>query len=85
MREIVKMLHIASTSLLALGFIGVAAFVWDTNWGATDGGANIGLGIIMLVCLIAGGLGIVIAVITLVVAAAERSIRRKRQLVSQSL
>lgn len=82
MREIVKSLHIASTCLLMLGFVGVAAFVWVTNWGPTDGGANIGLAGIMFVCLIAGGLGILVAAVALVLASAASM--RRRQSAPQS-
>jgi len=82
MREIVKILHVASTSLLAFGFLGVAVFVWVTNWGPTDGGANIGLAAIVFVCLVAGGLGIVVAAVALVLASAASM--RGRQSAPQS-
>lgn len=66
MAELSRILHVVSTIMLAIGFLGAGAYVVDVNFGSTDGGANIGLGIIVMFSLVAGALGLVLAVVALV-------------------
>ncbi|PYY44195.1 hypothetical protein DEJ03_12200 [Curtobacterium sp. MCLR17_043] len=53
-----RTLHWISTAMLAVGFLGVGALLYDASYGPEGGGANIGLGILMPVCLLAGVVGL---------------------------
>ncbi|PZE70819.1 hypothetical protein DEJ27_07115 [Curtobacterium sp. MCPF17_018] len=72
-----RTLHWISTAMLAVGFLGVGALLYDAFSGPEGGGANIGLGIIMPVCLLAGVVGLALGAVAVVAtwsgARAERS------------
>jgi hypothetical protein len=61
-----RTLHWISTVLLAVGFLGVGALMYDAFYGPEGGGANIGLGIVMPVCLLAGVVGLALGAAALV-------------------
>lgn len=58
--------HLISTLLLAVGFFGVGALMFDANYGPEGGGANIGLGLLMPLCLGSGVVGIAMGIAALV-------------------
>lgn len=58
--------HLISTIGLAIGFLGVGAVMFDANYGPEGGGANIGLGLLMPLCLGAGVIGIAMGIAALV-------------------
>lgn len=58
--------HLISTIGLAFGFLGVGAVMFDANYGPEGGGANIGLGLLMPLCLGAGVIGIAMGIAALV-------------------
>ncbi|WP_204620612.1 hypothetical protein [Curtobacterium luteum] len=59
MKQISKRLFGVCVALLAVGYIGLAAFFLVVNYGDTEGGANIGIGILAILALGAGGVGVV--------------------------
>lgn len=65
--------HTASTVLLAIGFVGVGALVFDAAY--LPYGVNIGLAILALPCLASGAVGIALGV----VATVNRLIDRRRR------
>ncbi|MBE7162878.1 MAG: hypothetical protein INR72_16685 [Williamsia herbipolensis] len=66
--------HTASTVLLAIGFVGVGALVFDAAY-LPYHGVNIGLAILALPCLASGAVGIALGV----VATVNRLIDRRRR------
>lgn len=73
MNETSRALHRVSTPLLAVGFIGTAIYAVDVNFGSTDGGANIGLGVMVLFCIFAGSMGLLAGLISVILRVAKRS------------
>jgi hypothetical protein len=72
-----RTLHWISTVLLAVGFLGVGALMYDAFYGPEGGGANIGLGLVLIPCLGSGVVGLALGAAALVAtwwgARAERS------------
>lgn len=73
MSNIGKTLHVVSTVLLALAFLGTGAYVVDVSTGLSGSGANIGLGIIMPFCLGGGVIGVVLAIVALIMGSISRT------------
>ncbi|OII38090.1 hypothetical protein BIV02_16905 [Curtobacterium sp. MMLR14_014] len=61
-----RTLHWVSTVLLAVGFLGVGALMYDASYGPEGGGANIGLGLVLVPCLGSGVVGLALGAATLV-------------------
>jgi hypothetical protein len=71
--------HLISTIGLAIGFLGVGAVMFDANHGPEGGGANIGLGLLMPLCLGSGVVGIATGVAALVTTWSADRATRSRQ------
>ena len=61
-----RTLHWVSTVLLAVGFLGVGALMYDASYGPEGGGANIGLGLALIPCLGSGVVGLALGAAALV-------------------
>lgn len=61
-----RTLHWVSTVLLAVGFLGVGALMYDAFYGPEGGGANIGLGLVLVPCLGSGVVGLALGAAALV-------------------
>ena len=61
-----RTLHGVSTVLLAVGFLGVGALMYDASYGPEGGGANIGLGLVLIPCLGSGVVGLALGAAALV-------------------
>ncbi|RPE74770.1 hypothetical protein EDF28_3829 [Curtobacterium sp. PhB137] len=71
--------HLISTPLLAVGFLGVGALMADVYYGPEGGGANIGLGLVMPLCLGSGVVGIAMGIAALVTTWSAGRAERSRQ------
>ncbi|MBF4609566.1 hypothetical protein [Curtobacterium sp. VKM Ac-1393] len=71
--------HLISTLLLTVGFLGVGALMFDANYGPEGGGANIGLGLLMPLCLGSGVIGIAMGIAALVTRWSAGRAARSRQ------
>lgn len=67
-----KNFYIVAGVLLAVGYLGLAAFFLDINYGPEYGGANIGLGLISAFCVIAGAIGIVVGIVAVILTITSR-------------
>ncbi|MDN4648532.1 hypothetical protein [Curtobacterium sp. PsM8] len=76
MKDIAKNLYIVAGVMLTVGYLGLAAFYLDVNYGPEDGGANIGLGLLSLLSILAGALGIVVGITAVILTIASRRRRR---------
>jgi hypothetical protein len=61
--------------MLTVGYLGLAAFYLDINHGPEYGGANIGLGLLSLLSIVAGALGIIVGLTAVILTIA---LRRRR-------
>ncbi|KIQ02502.1 hypothetical protein BIU95_09165 [Curtobacterium sp. MCBA15_007] len=61
-----RTLHWVSTVLLAVGFLGVGALMYEAFFGPEGGGANIGLGLVLIPCLGSGVVGLALGAAALV-------------------
>ncbi|MBB1197990.1 hypothetical protein [Curtobacterium flaccumfaciens] len=61
-----RTLHWVGTVLLAVGFLGVGALMYDASYGPEGGGANIGLGLVLVPCLGSGVVGLALGAAALV-------------------
>ncbi|PZF09814.1 hypothetical protein [Curtobacterium sp. MCLR17_034] len=61
-----RTLHWVSTVLLAVGFLGVGALMYDASYGPEGGGANISLGLVLVPCLGSGVVGLALGAAALV-------------------
>lgn len=68
-----RVLHLMSTLLLAIGFVGTAAFMVDVSTGWSGSGANIGLGLIATLCLGCGALGLLIGIAAAIFGIVQRA------------
>lgn len=71
--------HLISTLLLAVGFLGVGALMFDASYGPDGGGANIGLGLLMPLCLGSGVVGLAMGIAALATTWSATRAARSRQ------
>jgi hypothetical protein len=71
--------HLINTLLLAVGILGVGALMADIYYGPEGGGANIGLGLLMPLCLGSGVVGIAMGIAALVTTWPTTRAARSRQ------
>ena len=67
-----KVLHIICTSLLAVAFLAASIASWELLNGSTEGGANIGAGILMLFGYAVGAVGLVLGAVILIISKVAR-------------